>query len=232
MIKLAVFDLDGTLAPVAKGISLADIALLKEIRSHGVTLAICSGKPMGYLSGFFRQTELEDFYLIAENGAVLQKGIEYPPEFYREVPIAEEAKATIRYLTDAVRNYIDAPFLQPNQVEFTVYHRTKEELDAANALLLDTERAGKMQGVEIYHHFDCIDVIPLGVNKQSGIKTLCALLGVTTDEVVATGDGINDYPMFECAGVSLGIRLPDPSRVTKNCASITEALRYILSTLC
>lgn len=232
MIKLAVFDLDGTLAPVGKGISQTDIALLKEIRSRGVTLAICSGKPMGYLSGFFRQTELGDFYLLAENGAVLQRGIEYPPLLYREAPISSEARGTIRYLTEEIRKYIDTPFLQPNQVEFTVYHRTEAELQAADRLLEDAEREGRMQDVEIYHHFDCIDVIPLGVNKQSGIKMLCDLLGVTPDEVVATGDGINDYPMFECAGTSLGIRLPDASRVTKNCASITEALNHILSTLC
>ena len=231
MIKLAVFDLDGTLAPVGKGIKQTDIALLKEIRSRGVTLAVCSGKPMGYLSGFFRQTELGDFYLIAENGAVLQRGIEYPPVLYREVPIANEARQTIRYLTDTVRDYIDTPFLQPNQVEFTVYHRTEEELRAADRLLEDAAREGKMCGVEVYHHFDCIDVIPLGVNKKTGIGMLCDLLGVTTEEVVATGDGINDYPMFECAGTSLGISLKDPSFVTHNCKSITEALHYILNSL-
>ncbi len=232
MIKLAIFDLDGTLAPLGCGISQTDLALLREIRARGVTLAICSGKPMGYLSGFFRQTELKDFYLIAENGAVLQRGIEYPPVFYREVAVSEEARATIRYLNDEIRRRIDSPFLQPNQVEFTVYPRTEEELFAAETLLRDAAHEGRMKGVEIYRHPDCIDVIPLGINKQSGIRALCEILGITPADALAVGDGINDYPMFSCVGCAIGINLADPSCVSRNFMGTTEALSYILNELC
>ena len=53
------------------------------------------------------------------------------------------------------------------------------------------------------------------------------MLGVKAEEMIAVGDGINDYPMFEFAGISLGIGVKEEDKVDKNFVSITEALEYI-----
>ena len=230
MIKLAVFDLDNTLAPLGKGITPSDIALLKALQARGVTLAVCSGKPVGYLSGFFRQAELDDLYLIGENGAVMQKGIEYPPAFYKEIELSAETKETLRSLHEEIFRRIDHPFLQPNQFELTVYPRSDGEWSAVNTLL--REREGKMEGVEIYIHPDCVDFIPKGVTKRSGVARLCETLGISAAEALSVGDGVNDYPMLAYTGRSLGINLPDPSCVERNFTAIGDALRYILDSLC
>lgn len=42
-----------------------------------------------------------------------------------------------------------------------------------------------------------------GVNKGFGIKFLCERYGISLDEVVAIGDGKNDVPMLEIAGLSI-----------------------------
>ena len=47
--RLVVFDLDGTLAPVGKGMAQEDVKLLKKIEDCGIKLAVCSGKPTYYL---------------------------------------------------------------------------------------------------------------------------------------------------------------------------------------
>ena len=228
-IKLAVFDLDNTLAPLGKGIAPSDIALLKALQARGVTLAVCSGKPVGYLSGFFRQAELDELYLVGENGAVIQKGIEYPPAFYKEIELSAETKETLCSLKEEIMRRIDHPFLQPNQFELTVYPRNDAELSAVNAIL--REREGSMKGVEIYIHSDCVDFIPMGVTKRSGVERLCETLGIPVDEALSVGDGVNDYPMLALTGVSLGINLPDASLVDRNFSSIGEALTYILQSL-
>ena len=59
MIKLIVFDLDSTLAPVGKGMLPETIKGLKEIEKAGIRIAICSGKPTFYTCGFLRQIELD-----------------------------------------------------------------------------------------------------------------------------------------------------------------------------
>ena len=54
------------------------------------------------------------------------------------------------------------------------------------------------------------------------------MLGLEAKDVIAVGDGINDYPMFEYAGLALGINVAEEERVDKNFPTITEALKYIL----
>ena len=44
MIKMAAFDIDGTLAEVGRPIKDEDVVLLKEIEEKGVKIVISSGK--------------------------------------------------------------------------------------------------------------------------------------------------------------------------------------------
>ena len=78
MIRLAVFDLDGTLAPLGKPVAPETVALLHQLENTGVRIALCSGKPTYYLCGFARQLGLADPILVGENGAVIQLGVDLP----------------------------------------------------------------------------------------------------------------------------------------------------------
>jgi HAD superfamily hydrolase (TIGR01484 family) len=79
MHKLLVFDLDGTLAEIGKGMLPEDVAEFHRLERCGYRIAICSSKPVCYLCGFMRQVGLKDPILIGENGAVFQFGVELPP---------------------------------------------------------------------------------------------------------------------------------------------------------
>ena len=48
-------------------------------------------------------------------------------------------------------------------------------------------------------------------------------------EIVAVGDGENDYPMFEYAGTAIGVNVKEEFRVHKNFATITDVLDYLNS---
>ena len=52
-----------------------------------------------------------------------------------------------------------------------------------------------------------VELLPEGVSKASGLAALCSRLGVARDEVVAVGDGWNDIPMLDWAG--LGVAMAD-----------------------
>ena len=45
-LRLAALDLDGTLAPVGRGIAPQTVRMLRELEARGVRIALCSGKPV------------------------------------------------------------------------------------------------------------------------------------------------------------------------------------------
>lgn len=226
MIKLAVFDLDGTLAPLGKGISREDIRLLREIEQRGVRVALCSGKPCYYLCGLVRQVGLERPILIGENGAVIVFGVELPPKRRYVLPCSEAAKSSIAFLKNEIGKLFPDIWYQPNEVALTPFPVTERQFDAIQAVI--DENRGLLSEVTVYRHVDSFDILPLGIDKKSGLAYLAERIGVSPREIVAVGDGVNDYPMFEYAAYSLGVNVADETRVQRNFASVTKALRYIL----
>ena len=71
MIKLLVFDLDSTLAPIGEEMEWENVRLLRELEKKGARIAVCSGKSCDYLCGFLRQLGLSNPIMIGENGASL-----------------------------------------------------------------------------------------------------------------------------------------------------------------
>ena len=85
-----------------------------------------------------------------------------------------------------------------------------------------------IEDIIIYRHVDSLDIVPSDVNKYNGLTYLANLLNLTNKDFIAVGDGVNDYPMFEFAAISLGINLKDANKATKNFNSIDEALAYLM----
>lgn len=230
MIRLAVFDLDNTLAPLAKGIASEDLCLLRRLEASGVKVAVCSGKPAYYLCGFLRQAELKDPIFIGENGAIIQFGVDLPPREYHPAPCSPEALASVRFLRERIADALPGIWFQPNELCLTPFPRSEAEFDVI-AHLLETN-ADRIRGLRVYRHNDSFDFVPEGIDKASGLRRLCQLLQIDLTETAAVGDGVNDYPMFSCAGLALGVCVEDSSRVDENFGSVTDALRFLLRQSC
>lgn len=226
MIRMIAFDLDKTLAELEQAVPSAVVARLQEYENKGVAIALCSGKPAFYLSGFVRQMSLNRPVLIGENGAVLQLGIILPPseEYYMEadpksIQLLEEMKREVK------ENYQEGIWLQPNEVELTIFFRNQEYKDRIGAYLgSKLSEAQNLGLVDRYDHDDCFDLSPKGIDKGTGLRFAAGLLGILMEEVAAVGDNTNDYPMFEVAGSSVGIALKEPERAKYNVKGILEAL--------
>ena len=225
MTKLIVFDLDNTLAECGKGIALENIAVLKKLEENGIRIAICSGKPVNYLCGFLRQVELKQPILLGENGAVMQIGVDLPPSWHAILPYSKQAKETITFIKDKIDEKIVDIWYQPNLVGLTPFPKSEEEFEII-AKLLEEHRA-ELKDVEIYRHIDSFDIVPTGINKKEGLSYLSNYLEITPDEMIAVGDGVNDYPMFEYAKLAVGVNVKDEDRVDKNTSNISEALEYL-----
>lgn len=226
MYKLVAFDLDGTLAELGKGILQEDIELLEKLEEKGVKIVICSGKPTYYLCGFMRQVGLKHPILIGENGATTQFGVDLPPKEHYVLPFSIAAKDSIRYIKKNIDELLPGLWYQPNEVGLTPFPRTEEEFEVISKFI--SENRDKIKDVEIYRHVDSYDIVPYGIDKKSGLKSLGKLLGIGAEETIAIGDGSNDYPMFEYAGLAIGINVGNQEKVDKNFETLKEALEYLL----
>ena len=65
-----------------------------------------------------------------------------------------------------------------------------------------------MTALDLYRHVDCIDFVPKGTNKGSGLQVLARVLGASAADFLVIGDGENDVPMFQYADFSICIRHP------------------------
>jgi hydroxymethylpyrimidine pyrophosphatase-like HAD family hydrolase len=227
MLKLAVFDLDNTLAKLGKGILPEDVELLRRLEGRGVHIAVCSGKPTYYLCGFLRQVELEAPILIGENGAVIQFGVDLPPKTYEILPHSDAAKETIRFLRGRFDALLPHLWYQPNRVGLTPFPASEEEFDLLARCM--EENRDHIRDVTVYRHVDTYDITPNGITKFEGLKRLGELLDIPPSDTAAVGDGVNDYPMFDYAGVRLGVNVAQPERVDKNFSCVKDALNYLMT---
>ncbi len=228
MISFAVFDLDGTLAPLGRPCPEEEAALLHKLRRAGVRIAISSGKPTYYLCGFARQLGLEDACLVGENGGVLQDGIDLPPRHYEAAAIPENTTQALKRLREKMeKNFPGRIWYQPNETALTPFPADRADLVPLMELIRDFVTPD--MELSVYEHSDCIDVQYAHLSKGEGIRLLSRYTGADPATMVAVGDWVNDYAMFERVGHSVGIGLPDPGRATVNVASLKEALVHILN---
>lgn len=50
-----------------------------------------------------------------------------------------------------------------------------------------------------------IEIAPEGIRKDAALRLLADHLGITFAELMACGDGLNDIPMLECAGIAVAM---------------------------
>ena len=225
MIKLIVFDLDNTLADHGQAIAASDVEKLKKLEKKGINIAICSGKPVHYLSGFMRQVGLNKPFLLGENGAVLQVDVELPPKELHILPYSKQAKESLKFIKAEIDAKLPDIWYQPNMVGVSPFPKCEEEFAIIAKLL--QENAKNLHDISVYRHIDCFDIIPTGVDKGAGVRLLAQQLNINPEEIVAVGDGENDYPMFAYAGTALGVKVKEEDKVNKNFETIAEVLDYL-----
>lgn len=227
MIGLVLFDLDDTLAPIGQRASEETVSGLRALEAAGARVGICSGKPVDYLCGFARQLGLKCPVLIGENGGVIQLGMELPPEGFHILPISPAARESLDHLKGKLQRRLPELWYQPNLTALTPFPRSAAEFEKL-AYILEEEKS-RLRDVQIYRHSDCFDVVPGGIDKAVGLAAAAQLLGILPENVLAVGNGANDYPMLATAGYAVGVNLPEPQRAQVCFDCPEQAIDYILN---
>ena len=225
MYRLLVFDLDSTLAPIGSGMGKKELKLFRKLENSKINIAICSGKSCDYLCGFMRQIGCKAPILIGENGAIIRFGIELPPSRYYRVPYSDKATLALQEIKQLLMQRFPHIWFQPNKVGVTPFPTSEQEFDEIQNIL-DEWQKGK-DDITVFRHVDSYDIVPAGIDKSVGIRYVLEMLDIASEEMIAIGDGVNDYCMFEMAGYSVGVNVKEDFRVDKNCNSTLEMLEHL-----
>lgn len=226
MIQMMVFDLDSTLAPIGKGMGDEELKIFKELEEMGVKIAVCSGKTCDYLCGFFRQVGLKEPILIGENGAVIRFGVELPPRLHYRVPFSTDAAESLKKIRKILEEKFPHIWFQPNKIGVTPFPTTEEEFEKIAFLLEEYKET--LKDISVYRHIDSYDIVPAGIDKAVGLSFLLKRMGMSPENVIAVGDGVNDYSMFALAGFSVGVNVKEEWRVDMNCKNTMEMLKFMM----
>lgn len=232
MIKAIAVDLDGTLLNSNHEISRKNIETLKKAKDKGIEIFIITGRTYESLKPYANALGIEG-KIICFNGAKVVDGEEVifedpiPTEIAKECIelarehdihlnmyqnekwyIDREREEAFEYsrtsgLDYIIRSYNDFDDYSMTKMLFIAEEERLKELDKK----LKEKLNGKIHTAFSKPHF--LEVLKAGVNKGITLKNILNNYNIGLDEVVAFGDGMNDYEMLEL--VKFGVCMENAS---------------------
>lgn len=237
MIKLIVFDLDGTLAESKSSVDNDMLALLQELLGT-VKVAVISGGDWPQfekqlLANFPLDERLKELSLLPTCGTKFYQYIGDWKKFYSEDFSVDEKKKIISSFKKALgetayhaeKIWGEVIEDRESQITFSALGQQapldeKEKWDPdfnkrkKIKASLDTcipEFSVRMGGTT------SIDITKSGIDKAYGVRKLRDILGIQLKEMIFIGDALfvggNDYPVKEAGVVSISVRGPNETKL-------------------
>lgn len=235
LIKLLALDLDGTLTNSKKEVSKKNIKYIRKAQDAGVKVILASGRPVIGIKGIADSLDLWQTggYILAYNGGqiidcatghnlvkvtipqeynheicgVTRKFKVYPLT-YNDVGVICEIDTDQYVKKEAYNNGISVIKVADLENEVTepvvkfMVVGDPIELNKAYKYLKKLLN-GKLNVFFSEPYF--MEITPLGIEKSSALSKLSNILGYTSENVMACGDGLNDITMLQYAGIAVAM---------------------------
>ena len=239
-IKVLALDLDGTLTNDQKEVTPRTRAALDAAIAQGVTVVLASGRPTAGITPLAKELGLDKKggCILAYNGGkivdcrtgetLVEKTLDpaVVPElcafaaaqdvaiitYNKEGVVTERPDDTWALKecftcklpmagVDDLANYVDYPIC-----------KMLITLDPARRDAVWTAGKAQFEGrVDLYPSSPFfIEAVPLGVAKDGSLAALLERMGLTRENLMACGDGLNDRSMIEFAGVGVAMQNAEP----------------------
>ena len=201
--KLIAFDMDSTLINIECVDEIADV-VGRKVEVAEITEAAMRGEIADYKDSLRRRVAL----LAGVPEAALQKVYE---ERLQINPGVETFVAACRAAG------LKTLLVSGGFTYFSERIRRRLQLDFARANTLGVAH-GRLTGTLFDRPWgDSVD----GAEKRRVLLEVCELMGISTEQAIAVGDGANDLPMMKAAGLSIAYR-PKPAVLEQAMLSITS----------
>lgn len=224
MIRLAAFDMDGTLLMPDHRVGEETLDALRQLASRRVAVTFATGRHFLEVRTIAHRLGLQG-YLITGNGTRVHDNQgkllfanDLPPQVVREALHTHwDTQATQHVFRDDgwLTEYADEALLAPHvENGFRCQLVNLRSLPAYGVSKIcfcgDSDELLTLQG-RLRRHFgndvdlcfsahDSLEVLPAGTNKGSGLRHLCDHLNIAPLECMAFGDAMNDREMLDMVG--------------------------------
>ena len=227
MIKIAFFDVDGTLLKLgSKGPSFQTVQTLQQLQAKGILLCMATGR--GYLSVPHFEGVDFDLWLtfngsyVRSKDAVISKN---PLDADDKRRILHNLKQMHRAAAISNEHFIVTKLVISEHFDKLCEEDIYQIMCSCSPpeyerILLGTH------ATQITAWWDkAVDIIPLSCGKGNAVRAVLAHYGFSKAEAIAFGDGRNDIEMLEAVGtgVAMGNALDEvKARATDCCRSVDE----------
>lgn len=222
-IQLLALDLDGTTLTDDKRITENTKNWIQKAVKSGVTVIFATGRGYPTAIDYWKDLKLTG-PMVFTNGAEVWAGPEKILErhFIRKediewiYEIANDAGAHFwGYSEDRLvhkKDWTDECFNE-QWLKFGISHKDIRIIENLRDILR------KRKTITITNSMpNNIEVSYTGISKKTGVETVCQLLGISLDQVMAIGDGQNDKALIEAAG--LGVAMENADEDLKKVADV------------
>ncbi len=198
--KAVAIDLDGTFFDDNPPL-LDLIAKLRKIQARGITVMLCSGRALPYLTGVSKILGA-DGPLIAEDGMMVYDQINAKRYVMGDVKQLEEIRRLAsKHITEGIetkkpQHIKELIFtLEPKPgVPLQILYEKVLKLKNGRSLSLNVSRSNQM-----------VNILPYGANKGAALRKAAEILGMPCSEIAAFGDSLNDLPMLRESGYPVAV---------------------------
>lgn len=243
MIKIAFFDVDGTLLKMGhKELSERTLHALTSLRQNGVKLCMATGR--GYLSAP-RFPGIDFDALLTFNGSYVTVGDEIifkcPLDRMDKLQILQNLKDMHRALAISNEHFIITNGTDPDLEQYFRFGSEMLKIDKQfdervhediYQMMCSCRKEEYDRILEGTHHTQitawwdrAADIIPQECGKGNAVRAVLQHFGFTKEEAIAFGDGFNDIEMLEAVGtgVAMGNAKDEiKAHATCTCRSVEE----------
>ena len=238
--RFVAIDVDGTLLDSNKNLSTYTKETIQRCITNGVTVCICTGRPVQTINRFTELLSGDTFPAIREmpfilyNGAMVAVGPEHNIIF--EQALSEDAgkalltlgqelgstlivwsknKLYVNEFNTRIENYCTITPIEPilitdpdalakQGITKMIWYDDAERMPA----LIDALNAQPVRREINYFTSNplFLELVDKRCSKGLAIEQLIKYLGIPREETIAIGDGYNDIPMLEYAGLGIAMR--------------------------
>ncbi|GLC87620.1 Cof-type HAD-IIB family hydrolase [Lysinibacillus piscis] len=224
MDKIIFFDIDGTLYNDEKKIPQSAKEAVLAARRNGYEIAIATGRSPFMAKPILEELDIHTYVTFNGQYVVYQDEVIYANEIDKEslAKIAEFSASRdepVVFLDDKHMVATAPAHHMVSDSLATLMHHDYPKIDATyymqnpvyQTLAFVTEQdeplyREKFPNVRLvrWHPYSC-DILPLGGSKALGIEKVLEKMGLTMEDAIAFGDGLNDIEMLTAVGTSVAM---------------------------
>lgn len=246
--KVLALDIDGTLARNDRTISEYTQKTLVEAQKLGIRVVIASGRPLPGIRPIADLLQLKEYggFVLAYNGGEIwdwQSGeqiytkplpSEVLPVIYNSCKdagidlmtycgdnIVTEAKDNKYIQLSSMRNRMPVRIVSSFlcDIQYPVFKcMIVDEPDTLQRFEKKLNAAIQGRAIAFRSEPFYLEVVPEGIDKAACLKIILSRLSLTTDALIACGDGYNDISMIRYAG--LGVAMANANEELKQSADL------------